>query len=64
MKRDPRFDDRAGNFNEDLFKKSFSFIEEMKKNEKELVIKEVKKTRNPERKNDLKKYIQKIVRQI
>ena len=32
--RDPRFDDLSGTFNEDLFKKSYSFLDDMKTNEK------------------------------
>ena len=58
---DPRFDDRAGKFNDDLFKKSYSFIEEMKKNEKQLILKETKKSRNPGRRMKLQRLLQQIV---
>lgn len=58
---DPRFDERAGKFNDDLFKKSFGFIEEMKSNEKKLVVKESRKTRDPERKKQLQKLLQQMV---
>ncbi len=58
---DPRFNERSGNFNEDLFKKSFSFVGEMKKNEKLLLQKELKKTRKVEKKEELEVLLQKIV---
>lgn len=59
---DPRFDERAGKLNSDLFKKSYSFIEEIKKNERHLVLKEEKKTKDPEKKMKLQRLIQKMVR--
>lgn len=58
---DPRFDERAGKFNDDLFKKSFSFINEMKKQEKEAIVKKVKKIKNPEEKHKLKRVLQQMV---
>ncbi len=58
---DPRFDERAGKLNEDLFKKSFHFIEEMKKTEKQSVVKESKRTRNPDRKRKLQRLLQQMV---
>ena len=58
---DPRFDERSGKLNEDLFKKSYGFVDEMKKKEKHLVEKEVRKTRNPERKVQLQRLVQQMV---
>ena len=58
---DPRFDERAGSFNEDLFKKSYTFIGEMKKNEKLQVQKELRKTKKPGKKKKLEVLLQKIV---
>lgn len=58
---DPRFGERAGKLNQDLFKKSFSFIEEIKKDEKSLVIKETRKTRDPEKKKKLQQLLQQMV---
>ena len=60
-KHDPRFDERAGTLNNDLFKKSFGFIEEMKKNEKHLVLKQARKTRDPEKKAKLQRLLQQMV---
>lgn len=58
---DPRFDERAGKLNNDLFKKSFSFIEEMKEREKHLVLKESKKIHDPEKKEQLQRLLQQMV---
>ena len=60
-KCDPRFDERAGKLNKDLFKKSFHFIEEMKKTEKQAVLKESRKTRNPNRKRKLQRLLKQMV---
>ncbi len=62
QKCDPRFDERAGNLNEDLFKKSFGFIEEMRQTEKKALLKESKKTRSKERKENLQRLLQHMVR--
>jgi len=58
---DPRFDERAGSFNEDLFKKSYTFIGDMKKSEKLQVQKELKKTKKAEKKKKLEVLLQKMV---
>lgn len=54
---DPRFDERAGSLNEDLFKKSYAFVEEMKQSEKNTIEKAVKKTKSKERKEQLQRLI-------
>ena len=59
--RDPRFNEDAGHLNLDLFKKSYSFVDEMKKKEKQILLKEVRKTRDQERKTQLKRLLQKMV---
>jgi len=51
--RDPRCDERTGSFNEGLFKKSYAFLDEMKRSEKQLVQREAKKARNPEKRAKL-----------
>ena len=58
---DPRFDEQAGTFSKDLFKKSFHFIDEMRKDEKFQVLKELKKTRNIDRKKKLQVLLQQMV---
>ena len=59
--RDPRFGQRSGKFNPAMFKKAYSFIDEMKVKEKAMVEKELRKTKNPERKSQLHKLLQKMV---
>jgi len=59
--RDPRFDERTGSFNEGLFKKSYAFLDEMKQSEKQLVQREAKKARNPEKRAKLQTLIQQMV---
>ena len=59
--RDPRFDERAGSFNESLFKKSYAFLGDMKKSEKQVVQKEARRARNPEKRALLQTLIQQMV---
>ncbi|XP_001627681.2 ribosomal RNA processing protein 36 homolog isoform X1 [Nematostella vectensis] len=53
MGRDPRFDDLSGKFNEDLFRKSYSFVNDIRVEEKKSVEKELKKTKNAEKRKNL-----------
>ena len=62
--RDPRFDERTGSFNEGLFKKSYAFLDEVKRSEKQLVEREAKKARNPEKRAKLQTLIQQMVRTV
>ena len=59
--RDPRFDERAGSFNESLFKKSYAFLDNMKRSEKQVVQKEARRARNPEKRAQLRTLIQQMV---
>merc|ERR1712168_539127 len=61
--RDPRFDNLSGKFNDDLFQKSYSFVEDMKKDELKVVKKQFKKTRNKEEKSSLHKLLQRMEEQ-
>lgn len=58
--RDPRFNDLHGNYNESLFKKSYAFVDDIKKDEYESVKKQLKKVKNVEQKEKLLKVKQKI----
>ena len=60
--RDPRFEEGAGQLNQDLFKKSYAFVDDMKKKEKLLIQKEVKKTKNTEKKAQLQSLLVRMVR--
>ena len=58
--RDPRFSDLSGNFNEQLFEKSYSFVKDIKKGEYETVNKQLKKVKNPEERERLIRLKQKM----
>jgi len=58
--RDPRFSDLSGNFNEQLFEKSYSFVKDIKKDEYETVNKQLKKVKNPEEREKLIRLKQKM----
>ena len=59
--RDPRFEETAGQLNSDLFKKSYAFVDELKKKEKQLVEREVHKTRSAGKKAQLQKLLLQMV---
>ena len=59
--RDPRFNEKAGHLNLDLFKKTYSFVDDIKKKEREVIVKEAKKTRDLEKKSQLQRLLQKMV---
>jgi len=61
--RDPRFDNLSGKFNEDMFQKSYSFVDDMKKDELKMVKKKFKKARNKEEKSSLHKLLQRMEEQ-
>ena len=58
--RDPRFNDLSGAYNEELFEKSYAFVQDIKKNEYESVKTQLKKVRNTEEKEKLLKVKQKM----
>ena len=59
--RDPRFGQRSGKFNETMFKKAYSFLDGMKEGERQMAEKEMRKTRDPERRSQLHRLIQNMV---
>lgn len=61
MPRDPRFDPLCGSFDERSFKSNYSFINDLKKNEKKELQEELEKTENPERRRKIKLLIQRLV---
>lgn len=62
VSRDPRFDDLSGTFNEEYFRKSYSFLSDMKDNEIQVLHKKLKKTTDSEKKAKLKQLIDRMVR--
>jgi len=61
--RDPRFDSLSGELNTEIFQKAYSFVDDMKKEELEIVKKQFKKAKNKERKGALHKLLQRMEQQ-
>lgn len=59
--RDPRFDPLCGSYDEKSFKSNYGFINELKRNEKKELQKELEATEDPERKRKIKLLIQRLV---
>ena len=59
--RDPRFDERCGKLNQDLFEKSYAFLEEVKQEEKTTLQKEAKKTRSLQKKEKIRSLLHRMV---
>lgn len=57
--RDPRFDDHCGDFNAQLYKKQYAFIDEYKHEEHEQKAKSLKKIRNQETAANVKSELKK-----
>ncbi|KAM8947201.1 ribosomal RNA processing protein 36 homolog [Pelodytes ibericus] len=53
MRRDPRFDDLSGEYKPEVFEKTYRFLDDVKKQERETIQKKMKKVRNPELKDKL-----------
>lgn len=53
--RDPRFDDLSGELNMEMFERSYKFVDDMKKAEKQKIVKALGKEKNPQRKDELQK---------
>eukprot|EP00158_Paraphelidium_tribonemae_P004337 Partr_v1_DN26699_c0_g3_i1_m69043 putative Component of the 90S pre-ribosome involved in the maturation of rRNAs. Required for early cleavages of the pre-RNAs in the 40S ribosomal subunit maturation pathway (By similarity) len=51
--RDPRFDDLCGHYNEDLFKKSYSFINDYRESELEMIDNHISKASEHSERQDL-----------
>lgn len=60
--RDPRFEKLSGHFNQDLFEKSYAFLDDYKKSEQDLLRQQIKKSKNPERREELQQLLLKMVR--
>lgn len=58
--RDPRFEKLSGHFNQDLFEKSYAFLDDYKQSEQELLRKQIKKTKNPEHREELQQLLLKM----
>uniref|UniRef100_A0A8C6YZ20 rRNA biogenesis protein RRP36 n=1 Tax=Nothoprocta perdicaria TaxID=30464 RepID=A0A8C6YZ20_NOTPE len=58
--RDPRFDDLSGEYNPEIFLKTYGFLDSIKKREKEMVQKQLKKCRNVEEKEKLQQLLRRM----
>ncbi|CAH2246038.1 ribosomal RNA processing 36 homolog [Pelobates cultripes] len=57
LRRDPRFDDLSGDYKPEVFEKTYSFLDDIKKCEKEIVQKKLRKVRNTEVKEKLEQLL-------
>ncbi|XP_064503896.1 ribosomal RNA processing protein 36 homolog [Pseudopipra pipra] len=63
VRRDPRFDDLSGEYKPEIFMKTYSFLDSIKKQEKEMVQKQLKKCRNMEQKEKLQQLLNRMTQQ-
>lgn len=61
--RDPRFDDLSGEYKPEIFEKTYGFINDIKKKEKEDIEKKLKKVKDPEQKQRLQQLLKRLVHQ-
>ncbi|XP_076190969.1 ribosomal RNA processing protein 36 homolog [Aptenodytes patagonicus] len=61
--RDPRFDDLSGEYKPEIFMKTYSFLDSIKKREKEMIQKQLKKCRNVEQKEKLQQLLNRMTQQ-
>lgn len=62
--RDPRFDSRCGQFDSKQFQKGYEFINDMKKNEIELLRRELKKTKNEAKRAKIQEVMRRLKNQL
>ncbi|KFQ11631.1 Ribosomal RNA processing protein 36, partial [Leptosomus discolor] len=63
VRRDPRFDDLSGEYKPEIFMKTYSFLDSIKKQEKEMIQKQLKKCRNTEQKEKLQQLLNRMTQQ-
>uniref|UniRef100_A0A0B7B8N0 rRNA biogenesis protein RRP36 n=2 Tax=Arion vulgaris TaxID=1028688 RepID=A0A0B7B8N0_9EUPU len=61
--RDPRFDDLSGEFSEKIFKHTYGFLTDVKRQEKMKLEKIISKTKNKEKKSELKQLYNRMEQQ-
>ncbi|XP_037375633.1 kelch domain-containing protein 3 isoform X2 [Talpa occidentalis] len=61
--RDPRFDDLSGEYNPEVFDKTYQFLDDIRAKEKELVKKQLKKHRSGEKHEKLQQLLQRMEQQ-
>ncbi|XP_069655939.1 ribosomal RNA processing protein 36 homolog [Haliaeetus albicilla] len=63
VRRDPRFDDLSGEYKPEIFMRTYSFLDNIKKQEKEMIQKQLKKCRNVEQKEKLQHLLNRMTQQ-
>uniref|UniRef100_A0A8C5PW78 rRNA biogenesis protein RRP36 n=1 Tax=Leptobrachium leishanense TaxID=445787 RepID=A0A8C5PW78_9ANUR len=58
--RDPRFDDLSGEYKAEVFEKTYKFLDDIKKQEREIVQKKRRKVRNPELREKLDQLVRRM----
>ncbi|KAJ6667004.1 hypothetical protein lerEdw1_019006 [Lerista edwardsae] len=61
--RDPRFDNLSGEYKPEVFEKTYAFLNDIRKKEKEAVQKQLKKSRNVEQQNKLQWLLKRMSQQ-
>lgn len=61
--RDPRFDDLSGEYNPEVFDKTYQFLDDIRAKEKQLVKKQLKKHRSGEEHDKLQQLLQRMEQQ-
>ncbi|CAI9730729.1 RNA processing 36 homolog [Octopus vulgaris] len=61
--RDPRFDDLSGKYNEDFFKKAYSFIDDYREKELKVLKKKMKRSKNEDKSKNIKYLITRMEQQ-
>ncbi|XP_067876071.1 LOW QUALITY PROTEIN: ribosomal RNA processing protein 36 homolog [Heterodontus francisci] len=63
MVRDPRFDDLSGEYKPEIFNQTYSFLSDVRRKEKEVITKKLKKVKDPKRKQELEYLLQRMTHQ-
>ncbi|CAG8540719.1 3211_t:CDS:2 [Ambispora leptoticha] len=63
-RRDPRFDNLSGKLNEDLFEKSYNFLDDYKKNEIKTIKEQIRRAKDPNTRDELQKLLTKMQSRI
>ncbi|XP_060711491.1 ribosomal RNA processing protein 36 homolog [Hemiscyllium ocellatum] len=63
LRRDPRFDDLSGEFKAEIYDKTYSFLTELRHEEKTAIRKKLKKVKDPEQQEELRALLQRMTQQ-
>ncbi|XP_061481486.1 ribosomal RNA processing protein 36 homolog isoform X1 [Rhineura floridana] len=63
LPRDPRFDDLSGEYKPEVFEKTYAFLNDIRKKEKEVVQKQLKKSKNVEQQSKLQQLLKQMTQQ-